>query len=295
MTWPAIPKDVIDWIRHIGSAVNNDVTGRMVNQPNVRETSLDDAFINQIAEFSAPRRLESGAIVMLETHNVGGLRHWDRWEIADIAFLVHVSIAGTPLCQKIGLLQSKRLYPKNHDVEEDDLVRFSMGLSGLVQPATGSTIGKFNRKFEFTESCKFEAITKSDEQLERILSFNTEFGESAYYLLYHPDEMPSESQHPRTEYSTVDDPAVGARVVHAEVVSDCAKPPTAADLRDKADVQYWRLETWMADFLLTCRVGRQYSSDDTSIINRMIYRRSGPISAAVRINVDLPEESRDQK
>lgn len=149
MAWPILPSDVVDWIREIMREANNEVTERMVNQPNIRETSLDDALINKVARFAAPKALPSGAIVMMEVHNIGSLRQFGSWELADIAVVVHVFAGGKPLDQKIGLLQSKRLYPENFDVDMDDPITFRYGLNGLMPLSSGSALAKLQRNFEF--------------------------------------------------------------------------------------------------------------------------------------------------
>ena len=120
--WPDIPDDVSEYVRMVVRLASDEITERLANQPNIRETSLDDAFVYTIGRFAAPKRLPSNTIVTIEVHNIGGLRQWQRWELADIAFLIHVSSSGSPVVQKIGLLQCKRLYPENYDVDADDPV-----------------------------------------------------------------------------------------------------------------------------------------------------------------------------
>jgi hypothetical protein len=120
--WPQIPEDVVTWFRGVFSEADRRVCERLVNLPNVRETTLDDGLIDALIPESAPTLLSSGAIVRMDTHNIGGLRrlgraHWDsryrgRWETADIAILVFIYRGETLIAKKIGLLQSKRESPK---------------------------------------------------------------------------------------------------------------------------------------------------------------------------------------
>jgi hypothetical protein len=72
--WPVIPKDAVEYFRAAFAEANRAVTERIVNVPNIRETSLDDALIDALTPFSPPRRLKSGAIVEMAIHNIGGLR-----------------------------------------------------------------------------------------------------------------------------------------------------------------------------------------------------------------------------
>ena len=296
MTWPTLPQDVVDWVRKVIGYSNDHVTERIVNQPNIREVSLDDALINKIAQYSAPKRLASGAVVMLEVHNIGGLRHFYRWELADIAFLIHVSLRGEPLEQKIGLLQSKRLYPENFDVDQRDPIRFMEGMNGLLQPFDRNTLSAFARKYEFTSKSTYGAIKQSDEQLERIIDFHDKFDNAVYYLLYNPSVIPFETEIPNAAYDVIASPEEGARVVTVETIAKSIsqktigfRGPNLKSIKKIANKDYWRLETWVADLLLGCKVGRRYTKEDEELVGSLLVRRSGPISAAIRINIDLAD------
>ena len=85
--WPDIPNDVIEYVRMVVRLASDEITERLANQPNIRESSLDDALVYTIGRFAVPKRLPSNTIVTIEVHNIGGLRQWRRWELADIAFL----------------------------------------------------------------------------------------------------------------------------------------------------------------------------------------------------------------
>ncbi|MDX8348899.1 hypothetical protein SLH49_13010 [Cognatiyoonia sp. IB215446] len=296
MDWNTLPDDVIEWVRLIMRACNDDVTERVVNQPNIREPSLDDAFINKVSQFAAPKALPSGAVVMLEIHNIGGLRQFDKWELADIAFVVHVSMFGKLLDQKIGLLQSKRLYPENCDVDDDDPVSFRLGLNGLIEPRSGNALSKLQRKYEFLEDSRYQAIRNPDKQLQRIKHFHEQFKEAIFYLLYNPSEVPFQTSLPASTYQSVSFPPVGARVVRSSAIDDAltadaddTKGPSISSVKKASGTEYWRLEHWVADLLMRCKVGRRYTQEDTDLIDRLIRRRSGPIGAAIRVNIDLPE------
>jgi len=52
----------------------------------------------------------------------------------------------------------------------------------------------------------------------------------------------------------------------------------------------WRVEHWAADLLLRCKAGQQYGSADEQAVLPIIVRRSGPIGAAIAINIELPAE-----
>lgn len=294
--WPEIPNDVIDYVRMVIRFASNQATERISNQPNVREMSLDDTLVASIGQYSAPKRLPSNTVVKIEVHNIGGLQQWDRWELADIAFVVQVSSGGSPLVQKIGLLQSKRLYPENLDVDTDDPVEFLYGLNGLLDPPEFTTPPLQPTTYRFTDSSIYGAIVSNSGQMKRIREFHEQFEESIFYLLYHPDEVPFEHTLPATSYRSISSPPLGPRVVRSRAIegvfgktSGTRRSPSFKEVQSSADQEYWRLETWAAELLLRCKVGRQYSSDDQELITRLVRRRSGPIGAAIRINIALPD------
>ncbi|MBX5173347.1 hypothetical protein HJB84_26350 [Rhizobium sp. NZLR1b] len=111
LNWPGIPDDAIEFFYKVFAEANRIVSERLINVPNMRETSLDDGLIEAIIPSCAPRLLPSGAVVQMDVRNIGGLRRLYSWETADIAILVFVYRAEALIAQKIGLLQSKRLYP----------------------------------------------------------------------------------------------------------------------------------------------------------------------------------------
>jgi hypothetical protein len=101
MPWISIPDDVIVWFRDAFAEANGTVVETLLNVPNIRETSLDDAFIQALVPRSAPTLLASGAIVRMDIHNIGGLRRTTRWEVADIGMVVFVLRAGTIIARKL--------------------------------------------------------------------------------------------------------------------------------------------------------------------------------------------------
>jgi hypothetical protein len=274
--------------------------------PNIRETSLDDGLIEALIPDTAPRLLPSGAIVRVDTHNVGGLRrfgdpHWDlpfrrRWETADIAILVFVYRRETLIAKKIGLLQSKRLYPANSDVEEDDEINFIYGMNAFIRREGSQAIGALHRDFVFDGSCAYGAIHAGSNQVAAIDKLNQDFGKAVYYLLYHPHQLPLTVNYPLQSRTRLDRPEVGCRVFDADQVhralaglGEGASPTFEQISREGADSN-WRLEAWVADLLLTCKVGQPFDHSRDRDVRYLIERRSGPIGAALAASITLPEE-----
>lgn len=51
----------------------------------------------------------------------------------------------------------------------------------------------------------------------------------------------------------------------------------------------WRLETWAADLLLTCKVGQPFDDSRDREVRYFLERRSGPIGAALAASITLPD------
>jgi hypothetical protein len=303
--WPAIPEDVVDWFREVFAEANRSVCERLINLPNIRETSLDDGLIEALIPESAPTLLPSGAIVRMDTHNIGGLRrlghpHWDypfprRWETADIAVLVFIYRADRLIAKKIGLLQSKRLFPLNNDVDDEDEIGFLYGMNTFLRREEPQAVGVLHRSFAFDESCIYGAMANGSDQVKAITALNRDFGKAVYYLLYNPPTMPCEVRYPLRQRIRVAEISAGCRVldadeVHAALAELAAgKAPTFAELANAGATSNWPLETWAADLLLTCKVGEQFESDRDDRVRYFLERRSGPIGAAIAASITLPE------
>lgn len=307
--WPTIPDDVVAWFRTVFTEANRGVCERLANLPNIRETSLDDGLIEALIPDSAPTLLPSGAIVRMDTHNIGGLRRlgaphldWDfpqrrRWETADIAILVFVYRRDALIAKKIGLLQSKRLFPTNQDVDDEDEIGFLHGMNAFIRREGHQAAASLNRSYRFDETCTYAAIQAGDRQTGLIDNLNREFGKAVFYLLYNPPQLPYSVSYPLRQRIRVNEMPVGNRVVDADDVhralsglSEGASPSFDL-LRSACGTRDWPLETWAADLLLTCQVGRQFDDNNYDRVRYFLERRSGPIGAALAASITLPDET----
>ncbi|UHD44746.1 hypothetical protein LUX29_17170 [Aureimonas altamirensis] len=300
---------MIAWFRSAFEQANRRVCERLANLPNIRETSLDDGLIEALIPDSAPRLLPSGAIVRLDTHNIGGLRrlgapHWDwdlpqrrRWETADIAILVFVYLRDTLIAKKIGLLQSKRLFPTNQDVDDEDEIGFLHGMNAFIRRDGHQAAAALHRTYRFDASCAYSAIHAGGRQVGLIDTLNRDFGKGVYYLLYNPPELPFSVDYPLRQRIRVEDMPVGNRVLDADdvhrVLADLGdgQSPTFAQLQRGSGARNWPLETWAADLLLTCQVGQQFDDSNDDRVRYFLERRSGPIGAALAVSITLSDEA----
>jgi hypothetical protein len=302
--WPRLPEDVITWFRSVFAEANRRVCERLVNVPNIRETSLDDGLIEALIPDTAPMLLPSGAIVRMDTHNIGGLRRlggpfWDmplrRWETADIAILVFVYRGASLVAKKVGLLQSKRLYPSNNDVDGDDEIGLLHGMNAFIRRQDHQAIGTLHRTFVFDENCRYGAVHAGSDQMASIDRLNREFGKAVYYLFYNPHIMPFSVSYPLRERIRVGSPAVGCRVVDADQTHHAitslgeGQSPTFAAITRAGAASDWPLETWAADLLLTCQVGQAFDDSRDAAVRYFLERRSGPIGTALAASITLSE------
>lgn len=304
--WPQIPADVVTWFRTAFADANRRICERLVNLPNIRETSLDDGLIEALIPDTAPTLLPSGAIVRMDVHNIGGLRrlgrpHWDfpfprRWETADIAVLVFVYRRETLIAKKIGLLQSKRLFPDNNDVDDDDEVSFLYGMNAFLRRDNTQAIGALHRQFSFSEDCIYGAIHSGSHQVASIDELNRSFGKAVYYLLYNPHTLPISITYPLRHRVPVGQLAIGCRVFDADHVHQAlaelpeGNSPSYKEIKRVGAASDWPLECWAADMLLTCQVGQQFDASADERVHYFLERRSGPIGAALAVSITLPDE-----
>jgi len=269
----------------------------LLNVPNAREPSLDDTFIQALVPVSAPTLMASGAIVKMDIHNIGGLRRVARWEVADIGIVVFIIRAGKIIARKLALLQAKRLYPRNLAVDEDDPVGFMHGFNALLRKDPSPVSMALARRFEFNPNNRYAEVKAGSEQQETIEAFVRRSGNTVDYLLYNPPKVPDTIQYPKVSRHVLSQaPPLGCRVVSLAAMKNAlsklrkGRAPTFLQMADEAVDGGWRVEEWAADMLLTCKVGRQYEASDENVILPIIERRTGPIGAAIAINIELPAD-----
>ena len=298
-----LPDDVLAFLENIFEACNLAVSRKISKMPNVHETSLDLTFIEQLSNHSTPVRLGSGWTVRLDTHYLGGGRHFESWEIADIGFLVMFRHAGQLVQSKIALLQSKRLYPTEVDFDEDQPLDYLRGFGRLFKSEETHLAVSEPRKFTFKQSSRYEALRKGDDQYERIEEYENSTGIPVHYMFYHPLRVPSSYNVPRTTTRNPRGPnTVGCRIVRSESVRQALRSfvsqrvPCYEDLQVGFPEPYnsaehevgWRLEHFVAHLLVTCEEGYIAQSRNDEGLFTVFNRRSGPISAAIGITFDAP-------
>lgn len=279
--------------------------------PNTYETALDMALIERLSSHSSPVQTASGWTIDLQTHFLGGGRHFAfhpderRWEIADIGVLVLYRHAGQVVRAKAALLQSKRLYADEIDWDEDSAVDYMIGFSRLFSDDTDWKAIAAPRQFTFTNKSQYKALRKGDRQSESIATYRDRTGVAVHYLLYHPREVPHQAEVPLPAASRQDAVnQLGCRVLPAEDIQTVMQslddhaaprlvdlPPTSLPVLQGDDLPGWRLEEFIADLVIQCRAGYVAESRQDGGLNYIFSRRGAPTAAAFAIIVEAPTQS----
>jgi hypothetical protein len=297
-----IPSDIVDWFREVFAAANRRLAEKFLNVPAIPETSLDTTLVEHLSGYAAPRRFPSNWVIRLDTHYIGGLRHfYDRWETADIGVLIFFQQGGRLVRRKVALLQSKRLYPATGEVAIPERYDFMIGMARLGDRDSNAPSMLASRRFTFDEGCRYGALVSSDNQHSVIVGHIAVHKIPIFYLLYNPPLSPLTIELPLIANAVQeDDPTLGARVIPVEPmfkVLDAAGPGYRPSLADTCNILVghpngsdsfgWRLEHFL---LLGCREGRRFDNIDRDAIDALFYRRSGPIAATIAVTIEVPED-----
>jgi hypothetical protein len=134
----SIPQDVLNLLERIFRGCNADVAASLSRIPTLHETSLDQRLITFLGSTAPALSSNSGWIVGVETHFLGGGHHFDRWEIADIGVIIVLRRGRRILWSKAAILQSKRLFPNG---SKFDARRMSAVSGGALADFTMNTSG----------------------------------------------------------------------------------------------------------------------------------------------------------
>lgn len=299
-----LPPDVKAWIHDVFASCNQRISAKLSRIPTAHETSLDMTFVEHFSEFSAPIRFPSEWIVTLDTHYLGGMRHFYSWEIADIGLLIVFRRAGKAVLTKVALLQSKRLYPVEEEFNEDHPAYYTLGFGRLLKPDASFASIAAPRAFSFDQTSRYKALRVKDEQYEAIRQYETKHKIPVHYLLYHPVAIPWSVVLPAVDTTAaLPECEVGCRVTPARDVRkalnkhDQNYSPVLGDLQfllpapftEQENAAGWRVEDFVTELVLTCKEG--YVAEDVQQdegLFQIFNRRSGPIAAAIAITFDAP-------
>jgi hypothetical protein len=298
MTDLNLPTEVLNWLVKIFSDCDRRITQKLQNNPNLPEESLDLTWIEHLSQFSAPVTLASEWVAKIESHFLGGLRHFHRWEIADIGLLLFIRRAGKIRTSKVALLQSKRLYPSNNRIVEEGRIDYEIGFARIADPEDLARSIAVEHEFEFTVECVYKALQAKSEQVEAIKEYEQTNKLPVYYQFYNPWKLPFKKRVPLSEYAPPPvGPGVGTRIIPAKAVHKLISKkqkdfsPSFKDLSGLTDGNYvegWPLAYFVTDLFFGCREGALFDGIQDERVRTLFYRRSGPIAAAIAITIEGP-------
>lgn len=272
--------------------------------PTTHEASLDLTFIEHLSQFESPFRFPSRWAVQIETHFLGGARHFHQWEIADIGILVMFRRGGRIIRSKVGLLQSKRLYPGEQPLEEDAPADYEVGFARLYKSHQEFVAAIKVRQFSLTNDSKYKALTVGDEQYRAIKAYEERTHIPVFYLLYHPWRLPWTVKIPVQGGTRLSGAcSIGCRVLPGTELRMRLKDkqsgyvPSYRDLTRRRGPALsrlrlqvgWRLEHFVVDLLLACREGYVSGRNGDEGLWLVFGGRSAPIAAAIGISIDAPD------
>lgn len=303
MAWDLeLPHDVVEYVRSVFRRCNEQTSAFMTAQPNVHEVTLDHAFIHHLDRMARPQLLPSKWLVTIETHFLGGGRHYGLWEIADIGVLVVFRKSGRVERTKVGLLQSKRLYPNEQSYDEAEHEDYLRGFGRLFGVDKGVDEIFLGRQYTFAEDSQYRAFRRNAKQHKNIDAYELVSGIPVYYLFYNPWLIPWTVTLP-VEHADKLPPkcSCGCRVVPTGVLNDALKgvargaSPSYADVRDGLPKAFkpeehpggWRLEYFITE-LLSCRLGYYSDSGLDNQFQQLFGARTAAIASAFSVTIDSP-------
>jgi hypothetical protein len=304
----SIPDDVIDFVRGLFQGANTKATMTLARQPAAHEEMLDFQIFAALDEVGPSIVPTSGIAVDIDTHWLGGRRHYGgRWEIADIGIVVVLRRSGRMLWRKVALLQSKRLYSREIPVVELELADYQIGIGRLVDRSDNIAPRTQSRRFTFTEECVYGAMASASRQVQTIEEYIRRYHMPVYYSFYNPPDMPYQGIVPRpTNLGRLNEPIpLGCRVLTSgEAHTALAALPAGRTPRfpemvgtigtrnvvQPFDQHGWRLEAFIADEVMKCREGRLFERPDDTDLYALLYERTAPIASLIQIGIDLPGE-----
>lgn len=291
-----IPAEVISWLREVFKACNERISAKLSLGPNLPEETFDLTWIEHLSHYATPVTLATNWRARIDTHYLGGLRHYYGWEVADVGVLLFVRRSGRIVRSKVALLQSKRLYPTNNRVAEEGKIDYRVGFARLADPEDLATSLGIEAEFEFTSESRYGALVANSDQVEAITQFEEVNNLRVYYQLYNPWRVPFVQRVPISSFAAPSGELdLGVRIIPATDVHRLLadRPvgfrPRLSELSDvhAAGPTYgWPLEAFIVDEFLACREGSAFDSISDARIQNLFYRRTGPISAAIAITIE---------
>jgi hypothetical protein len=288
---PELPAEVLDHVRAVFAECRRSAAAKMSRMPTTHETALDLSIIECVSALGVPVRADKRWVVRIDAHYLGGGRHFGEWEVADLGLIIVIRDRGAVRLRKVALLQSKRLYPNEQNLEEDTPLDYEIGFARMMPEDVSALEAEEVRHFTFTEDSQYRALDVRDHQYLTIEDYEAQYGIPVQYLLHHPLTIPCEQTIPIPSSSDIESQEceVGPSVIRAQTLRDALAGQVDGyhpSYSDFSRSQTWPLDQFVADELLRCREGYIAQGPQDDGLYRVFNRRSGPIAAAISITID---------
>jgi hypothetical protein len=303
----SLPHEANEWLKSVFAEVNHRTSAKLTRIPTTHETSLDLTVIEQLSQFASPFRFSGNWLVRLDTHYLGGGRHFGSWEIADLGILVIFRRGGVVERVKVALMQSKRLYPDESMSKSEDLeIDYHVGFTRLLHSESEFKAAVRERTFHFSSSSQYRAPEYKGEQYRRAIQYQKDEGIPVHYCFYNPPEMPTAATLPiSAPEATPAECRVGCRIIPSHSLDNALQSarrsegynPSYSDLQ-AIELEHptpnsagWSLENFIVDLVIGCHEG-YVAGNGNPTRDRGLFRvfggRTAPISAALSITIDAP-------
>lgn len=286
-----VPVSVLERITTIFGEVNDKVSRKISLTPNTPEESLDISFIESLSEHSAPYVVCPEWAIRISSHFIGSIRHYRRYEVADIGVVVVFKRGTRILKRKLVLLQSKRLYPNNSQVTELDEFDYELGLAMVTREEHHETPIFSSVLFEFDSTSSYGALRAKSQQCQTIQAHFDETEIPVHYMLYNPVVLPWQFLYPLKDRLELPPREFGTRVIDMDTVhstlEDKGGTLKVSDV-GRSDANYTfgsSLENFFVD-VVKCKEGYEYDGDRDIGLRRLFNRKSGPIFCVIEIVIE---------
>lgn len=174
-----IPEKIKEYIKGHFENCNKQLSYDLAIFPGIREESIDNNFISYFSRIPGPIKFDNNWTLRIDAHFIGGGRHYENWEVADIGLMIIFRRNGKILRSKMVFLQSKKLYPASiKHISTDPYMRMGMGRL-LVTDDEHLDLIK-SRLVKFEEKSKYKAFKKDSLQQRAMSSFQDRFDINMY-------------------------------------------------------------------------------------------------------------------
>ena len=208
---------------------------------------------------------------------------------------MHFRHNGKSVKSKAATLQSKRLYPKGHQVIEDMRVDYEMGFRRLDDPEDARVPLYHKTRFEFDEQSRYGALEAHSQQMNAIAKYGQTSKVPVFYQFYNPISLPFTQEVPLISDECTGELQLGTRILPASAVHSILKSktknysPTVKEMGGSKPPFGWSLEHFVADLMLRCKEGYIYEGLNDENIYNLFNRRTGAIAAAFAVVIEQSE------